>query len=446
MQQTKDTQKIGLTTALTIVVASMIGTGVFTSLGFQIASIKQPFVILVLWVVGGITALSGAFSYGELGSIYPHSGGEYQFLKKIYNPFVGFLSGWVSILVGFSAPIAAAAIAAGKYSTGVLKNVDLISENTQTLSMKIIAIVFTLLIAFVHTKNLKTISLFQRLFTILKIVLIVVFIAFGFILPEAQNISFSPDKETITEIFSGTFAVALIFVIYAYSGWNASAYISEEIKNPKKNMPLSLFLGTLIVILLYVPVNAVFLYSTPVEKMIMQEEVAYIAANNIFGQTGGVIMGVLISIGLISSISSMTWTGPRVMKVIGEDYKMLRFFSKKNKNDIPLTAIIVQTLLVLFMIITSTFESIIYYIGFTLTLSSFITVLGVYVLRKKKPNIERKYKTWGYPVTPAIYLIVTGWMMFYIIKNKPIIVLYSVLTIIIGAIFFFLNKQIFNRK
>ncbi|MBN2892614.1 MAG: amino acid permease [Bacteroidales bacterium] len=446
MTKNKQIQKIGLTTAITIVVANMIGTGVFTSLGFQLAGITHTFTILALWIIGGITALSGAFSYGELGSLYPRSGGEYQFLGKIYSPFVGFLSGWISVIVGFTAPIAAAAIAAGKYSSSVLKDTSVITESHQDLTMKIIAIFLTIIIAFVHTKKIKTISIFQNFFTCLKILLIITLIFFGFILSKGQNISFLPTSESFSAIFTGAFAVSLVFVMYAYSGWNASAYISSEIKNPKKNMPLSLFLGTLIVILLYVPVNAVFLYSTPASEMVMQEEVGYIAATHIFGHTGGIIMGLLISIGLISAISSMTWAGPRVIQVIGEDYKTFRFFARKNKNDIPAIAIVFQTIIVLFMVITSTFESIIYYIGFTLTLSSFMTVLGVYVLRIKKPELERTYKTWGYPITPAIFLLVTGWMMFYIIKDKPITALYSVITIAVGAIVYIINKKISNKK
>lgn len=442
----KNIKKIGLTTAITIVVANMIGTGVFTSLGFQLDGIDYAFTILALWIVGGITALSGAFSYGELGSMFPRSGGEYHFLGKIYSPFVGFLSGWISVIVGFTAPIAAAAIAAGKYSSSVLIDTNIISEASQDLIIKIIAITLTLIIAFVHTKKIKTISIFQNIFTGLKILLIIVLIAFGFLIAKGQDISFAPTKDSINSIFTGAFAVSLVFVMYAYSGWNASAYISSEIKDPKKNMPLSLFIGTLIVILLYVPVNAVFLYSAPVSEMVMQEEVGYIAATYIFGQTGGIIMGVLISIGLISAISSMTWAGPRVIQVIGEDYKNLSVFAKKNKNGIPATAIFVQTSIVVLMILTSTFESIIYYIGFTLTLSSFMTVLGVYILRIKKPDLERRYKTWGYPITPAIFLIVTGWMMFFIIIDKPITALFSFATIAVGAIFFIINKNLLNKN
>jgi APA family basic amino acid/polyamine antiporter len=306
--------------------------------------------------------------------------------------------------------------------------------------MKIIAVILVLIIAFVHTKKIKTISLFQNFFTGLKISLILILVICGFILAKSQPINYLPTKETFTAIFTGTFAVSLIFVMYAYSGWNASAYIANEIKNPKKNLPLSLFIGTVIVILLYVPVNAVFMYSTPISEMVNQEEVGYVASSFIFGKIGGIVMGLLISIGLISAISSMTWAGPRVIQVIGEDYKTFKKLSLKNKNDIPAIAIFMQTIIVVLMILTSTFETIIYYIGFTLTLSSFMTVLGVYILRIRKPEIERPYKTWGYPITPAVFLLVMLWMMFYVVKDKPVIALFSLGTILLGAIVYKLNK------
>jgi APA family basic amino acid/polyamine antiporter len=434
--------KIGLTTAVTLVVANMVGTGVFTSLGFQVSGIPYAFSILMLWLIGGIAALCGAFSYGELGSIFPRSGGEYNLLSKIYDPFVGFLSGWVSFVVGFSAPIAAAAMAAGKYSSRVLVDLNLISSGNENLSMKIIACSLCLIIGFVHINKLKFISAFQNFFTGLKIILILILIFSGFFMAKGQDISFLPTKESFAAIFTGTFAVSLVFVMYAYSGWNASAYIATEIDNPKKNLPLSLFIGTLLVILLYIPVNAVFLYSTPISEMALQEEVGYIASGYIFGKTGGIIMGLLISIGLVSAISSMTWAGPRVIQVMGEDYRIFQKAARKNKNNIPVTAIFIQTIIVIFMILTSTFEKVIYYIGFTLTFSSFLTVLGVFILRFKKPDLERTYKTWGYPVTPIIFLSVTGWMMVYIIKDKPIIALFSLLTILIGACVFVVNKYI----
>jgi APA family basic amino acid/polyamine antiporter len=416
----------------------MIGTGIFTSLGFQLENISLAFTILLLWIVGGVTALFGAFAYGELGSLFPRSGGEYHFLGKIYHPLIGFLAGWVSFVIGFSAPIAAAGIAAGKYTTSVFVDVGLISVEYQTLMLKTMACVLVFSIALIHTSRFRTISIFQNFFTGLKISLIVVLCVFGFMIPAPQDISFLPDLESISAVFSSAFAVSLVFVMYSYSGWNASAYIINEIDNPRRNMPLSLSIGTLIVILLYVSVNGVFLYTAPIEAMAGKEEIGYIASAYIFGRTGGIIMGLLIALGLISAISSMTWAGPRVVKVMGEDYQVFRFFSRNNKNNLPVTAIFLQTALVLVMIITSTFEDIIYYIGLMLTLSSFLAVLGVFILRIKRPELPRSYAAWGYPFTTAFFLIVTGWMMTYIVMGKPVTVLYSLLTLAVGMLVYLL--------
>ncbi len=439
-------RRIGIFTATAIVAANMIGTGVFTSLGFQVPQLTSGFTIICLWLIGGITALAGAFSYGELSASMPRSGGEYHLLSRIYHPAIGFLSGWISIAVGFSAPIAAATMAMGEYSAHVIIDTTTLSQNFQQALVTIIAISGVTLVSIIHLLNVKVVSSFQVFFTTLKVLLIVTLIAFGFILAEPQSISFAPTSESINLIFTAPFAVSLIFVMYSYSGWNASIYIAGEIKKPGRDLPLSLFLGTLIVILLYVPINAVFLYSAPVEELKGQEEVGYIAANYIFGNTGGVIMGTLIAIGLISAISSMVWAGPRVTQVMGEDIRILRFLSRTNRNKVPHYSLIFQYLIVIILIITSTFEKVVYYIGFTLSVSSFLTVLGVYIMRWKKPDMPRPYKTWGYPVTPAIFLIVTAWMLVYVIKERPVESLFGIGTIALGYIVYLLNQYIEKKE
>ncbi|GAB4302267.1 MAG: amino acid permease [Marinilabiliales bacterium] len=449
----KNIAKIGLLSATAIVVANMVGTGVFTSLGFQLFGIKSAFSILILWFIGGIVALCGAFSYGELGAALPRSGGEYHFLSKTYHPLVGFLSGWISLSVGFSAPIAAAAVAMGKYSSEVLKDINVISADEASMWKIIIAVSIVVVVSIIHLSSINVIKKFQNIFTGLKISLILILIICGFILADGQDITFLPipgKDGSWSQIFSSSFAISLVFVMYSYSGWNASSYIINEIKNPSKNLPWSLFLGTLIVMLLYIPLNAVLLYAAPVNELMGQEEVAYIGAQYIFqntflGQYGGIIMGLLISIGLISAISSMIWAGPRVTHVMSEDTKILNFLSRKNKNNVPSIAILLQALIVITLILTSTFESIIIYIGFTLSLSSFLTVLGVIVLRYKRPELERPYKTFLYPVSNLIFLAVTGWMMYYVLLDKPLQSIIGLATISLGAVIYYINKYYTNR-
>jgi len=442
----KKTYSIGVLTAIAIVAANQIGTGVFTSIGFQVFDITSGFSIAFLWFLGGLVALSGAFAYGELSAAMPRSGGEYHLLSEIYHPIVGFASGWISIAVGFTAPIAAASMAMGAYGSSVADALHWITPEGKEITAQVIAVTTVSIVTLIHLLKDKVVSTFQIIFTALKVILIVGLIIFGFMIATPTDVSFMPNSQSISEILSAPFAVSLIFVMYAYSGWNASTYIAGEIKDPGKNLPISLFAGTLIVILLYVPINAVFLYTAQITELRGQVDVGIISARNIFGDTGAVIMGSLISIGLISAISSMIWAGPRVTQVMGEDTKILNFMAKKNKNGVPAISLLVQFVLVLFFIFTASFESVITYIGFILTISSLLTVIGVFVLRKKRPEMERPYKTFGYPITPIFFSVVMIWMLYYVIKERPEQAFWGFLTIASGLLVYFINQFVVKRK
>ena len=434
--ENQNPQRISLFTAICIVGANMIGTGVFTSLGFQVGDIQSGFSLLFLWLVGGIFSLCGALAYGELGAAMPRSGGEYHYLSKIYHPALGFLSGWLSVTVGFAAPIAAAAMALGQYFCSV------ISEDFPSFAPKAIAVVVVIAVSLVHTKDLKFGSSFQQVFTLLKALLIVILIVCGFFLATPQDISFLPSSADPALIFSAPFAISMVYVTYSYSGWNASIYLASDIEEPEKNLPRSLLVGTAIVMVLYLLLNFIFLYSTPIDELAGQLEVGYIAANRIFGPVGAKIMGFLISFGLISSISSMVLAGPRVTQAIGEDIPVFQGLAKKNAKGIPYTAILFQLAIVLFFVITATFESVITYLGFTLTLSSVLTVLGVFVHRIRYPEVERPYKTWGYPVTPIIFLAISLWILIFVFQGKPMESLAGLGTIALGLpVYFFAAKK-----
>lgn len=429
--------KLGLFTITSFVVANMIGTGVFTSLGFQLMSINSAFAILVLWLVGGLIALFGSFVYGELGAAMPRSGGEYHYLSQIYHPIAGFLAGWVSITVGFAAPVALASMALGSYTTKVFPTLNPIAVASITL----------IIITLIHSWDIKKGSSFQNIFTIFKVILILVFIICGFtVTPQFQNISFTPDTIAWKEIISPAFAVSLIYVTYAYSGWNASSYIASEIKNPQKLLPKSLLFGTLIVTILYVFLNITFLITAPAADMNGQVDVGYISAFNIFGELGGNIMGMLISFLLISSISSMVFVGPRVSQVMGEDYNILKVLAFKNKKNIPLYAILIQSTISLIMIFTGSFEQVLTYTGFTLNLFTFITVVGVFVHRYKFKNAERPYKSFGYPIVPILFLIIMGWTLFFLLTERTLESVLGLITVFSGLIIFYLNKIYSNKK
>jgi len=418
---------VGFFTACGIVIANIIGTGVFTSLGFQVVDIQSGFALIMLWIVGGIAALFGALCYGELSAALPRSGGEYHFLSEIYHPAVGFMAGFVSATVGFAAPIALAAMAFGEYFQGVFNR-----GSPVALSFGIVWAV-----ALFHLSNLRVSSLFQNLWTIVKLLLIAVLIAAGLLVEEKQPISFLPHAADTMSIFSGAFAVALVYVMYSYSGWNASSYIIGEVKSPERNVPRSLLVGTIIVMATYVLLNAIFLATTPQNEMRGQIKIGLIVGQHIFGSDGAKVVGALISLGLVSTISSMTWIGPRVTMSMGEDHWLLRLLGRKNKHGVPTSAIALQLLIVNLLLLTRSFESVVQYTQFALLLCSLLTVIGVIVLRAMRPNISRPYRVWFYPMPPLIFALITVWMMIYLLRSKTMESFAGLITAMIGFLLYF---------
>jgi basic amino acid/polyamine antiporter, APA family len=418
---------IGFVTASSIVIANIIGTGIFTSLGFQLADIQSGFPLLMLWIIGGITALCGALCYGELSAALPRSGGEYHFLSQIYHPALGFMAGFVSATVGFAAPIALAAMAFGKYFVGVF----------DVGSPVVLSFVVVWVVTLFHLHNLKIGSAFQNVWTIVKLLLIGALITAGFLVEPKQEITFLPQASDTISIFGSAFAVALVYVMYSYSGWNASSYIIGEVKKPEKNVPRSLLAGTLIVIAAYVFLNAIFLATTPQEEMRGQLEVGLIAGKHIFGANGGRVAGAVICLGLVSAISSMTWIGPRVSMSMGEDHWLLRLLGRKNPQGVPRNAIVLQVLIVNLLLLTRSFESVVQYTQFSLLLCSLFTVIGVMVLRATRPKIGRPYRVWAYPLPPIIFAVITLWMMFYLLRWKTIESLAGLATALIGLLLYF---------
>jgi len=422
---------VGFFTACGIVIANIIGTGVFTSLGFQVADIHSGFALLMLWIVGGIAALCGALCYGELSAALPRSGGEYHFLSEIYHPALGFMAGFISATVGFAAPIALAAMAFGKYFHGVFNFGSPI----------LLSFVTVWIVALFHFGNLRLGSAFQNVWTLVKLLLIAVLIGAGLLIEEKQSITFLPHATDTMAIFSGAFAVALVYVMYSYSGWNASSYIIGEVKNPERNVPRSLLVGTTIVMAAYVLLNAVFLATAPQDEMRGQLEVGLIAGKHIFGENGGRIVGAVICLGLISAISSMTWIGPRVTMSMGEDHWLLRFLGRKNAEGVPANAALVQLLIVNLLLLTRSFELVVIYIQFALLLCSLLTVMGVVVLRMARPEIARPYRVWLYPIPPIVFAAITVWMMVYLLRSKTTESIAGLGTAIAGLLLYFCARR-----
>ncbi len=397
-------------TAIAIVVANMIGTGVFTSLGFQLMDIQSTFVLLMLWLVGGVTALCGALTYAELGSSLPRSGGEYNFLSQVYHPMAGFVSGWISATVGFAAPTALAAMTFGAYLEASLGDV---------LSAKLMAAILVLVLTGIHIFSHAASGGFQTLFTLLKVLLILVFVvAVGWSVSEPQSVSLLPGPGDAELLLSSAFAVSLIYVNYAYTGWNAATYIINEVDEPQRNMPVILFVGTAIVMVLYLLLNYMFLHAAPQEQMAGKIEIGVIVAQSAFGETGAMVMGIMLATLLVSTVSAMVIAGPRVLQVIGEDFRLFRVMARKSREQIPVIAILVQSGLTLFFIMTSTFESVLVFSGFVMGVNTFFAVAGVFILRRRS-DVKAAYRTFGYPVTPLIYLILMAWTLTFILINRP---------------------------
>ena len=401
---------VSLIVATAIVVADMVGVGVFTSLGFQVNDIPSGFSILLLWTVGGIVALCGVFSYGELGAMFPRSSGEYNFLSRAYHPALGFVAGWVSATVGFAAPVALAAMAFGEYARSVLPEAPPIA----------LAIGIVWLVSLVQLTGVKHSSAFQLISTVLKVMLIVAFLAAGFAVSSPQPISFAPSSSDLSHVASAPFAISLVFVMYAFSGWNAATYIIGEMRLPERNLPRAMLTGTLTVLVLYVALNAVFLHTAPIDRLAGQLDVARISGSYIFGDTGGRVVGAMICVGLISSISAMMWIGPRVIMTMGEDIPALRVFARRSARGVPACAILFQLTVASLLLLTRSFEAVLDFVQFALLFCSFFTVLGVIKLRITHPGLSRPYRAWGYPVTPLVFLLVTGFMMYYLLLDRPL--------------------------
>ena len=425
-----DKKTIGFYTATSIVIANMVGTGVFTSLGYQVLDIKNGSSILLLWIIGGVVSLLGALCYAEIGTTFPRSGGEYNYLSKIYHPAVGFMSGFVSSTVAFAAPVAAAALALGTYFNNVF-----------AVDPKITASIVVVALSFVHAFTLNWGSKIQTAFTAIKVLLIITFIVVGLCSGHTGDVNFSMNSNTMGDITTAAFAIALFFVSYSYSGWNAASYIAGEIENPQKNLPKSLLYGTVIVTVLYVLLNYVFLYTAPIGKLAGIYDVGFVSANYIFGITGAKIISMIISILLVSSVSSMVMAGPRVSQAMGTDMKFLSFLGKTTKNNTPLIATFFQCIISLFFIFTATFNQVIIYIGFTLMLFTFLTVFGLFVIRTKKMSIPGAFKTPLYPLTPILFLIFNCWLLCYGIIKQPFESLIGVGTVLLGLVVYFIGRK-----
>lgn len=437
-------RRLGLFPATSIVIANMIGAGVFTISGLLMSGLGNPLLMIALWGAGGIIALCGAISYGELGAAMPGAGGEYLFLSRLYHPVFGFLSGWVSFIVGFSAPIAASAMGFSEYFTRAFPAIPEWYDNQsiinsiplQTLLPVLVIVLFTI----IHYRGLKTGARVQNFLTIMKVMLMVILISAGFL----------SGKGNINNIFSGrlmtsgteawkTIGLSLMWIMFAYSGWNASTYIGSEIKNPSRNLPASLLLGTLIVIILYIGINMFYIYGAEPGSMNDVISVGGLAAGNLFGKKAGMLFSLLISFALFSSLSAFLIIGPRVYYSMARDGLFFRSLSKVHtKYGAPSNSVLIQGILACLMVISGTFEQVLTYMGFSLGIFPILTVAGVMKLRKTRPEAVR-FK--GYPWAQILYISTGILILGLSYMQRPVESSIALITVLAGIPAYYLFKK-----
>lgn len=395
-------KKIGWKTATAIVISNMVGTGVFTSLGYQVPELHNTFTIILLWTIGGILALIGAFIYAELGAHFKQSGGDYIYLSRTYHPIMGYITSWVSLIVGFSGPIALAALAMAKY---------LGFENERSTAILIIII-----IAVFQCFSLKVSSRFQNIFAVLKVAFIVVLILIGISISPSPTNALLWDNSWTHEIIVSAFASSLVFVTYAYTGWNSASYIVEEIEKPKVNLPKALIIGTVFVTVSYVLVNFVFLKHASIEQMEGKEDIANIAFTNILGVRGVKWISYLIALQLVSTISGYLWVGSRVTQATAKENHLWSYLGKENKNRIPIWAVVAHTLISILIILSGKFEEIFIYTAFVLQLLSTAAVSTSLFIKKKDRVL---FKGNIFLLMPVIFLLFSFYILYFTFVNHP---------------------------
>lgn len=430
-------RRLGTFSATAIVVANMIGTGIFTTSGLLAGNLPSPGWVLLCWLFGGIIAIAGALCYAELATRMPEAGGEYVYLKKLYHPSLGFLAGWTSLIVGFSAPIAAAAMGFAEYIHAGLNSQLFHLDAVQLIIFKKgIAVAVIALFTFLHYFGLTLGSRVQNVLTILKILIVAGLAFVGLLFGNGSGPSLSLTGESSGLMAIGT---AMMLVMFSYSGWNASAYIAGEIARPKRTIPLSLIGGTAIVIVLYLAINFFIFRMVPYSDLKGTIPVVEMAAVQAFGEGMGKVFSLLVGVGLLSCLSAFIMIGPRVYYAMARDRLFFPFAAKVHpRHKVPGKSIVVQGSIAVLMVLIGSFEQLIIYIAFALNIFLWLAVVGVFLARKKKVGEESAVKVWGYPIVPLFFLTASLVLMVFNYVNRPMESSAAVLTVLFGIPCYFL--------
>lgn len=419
-------KKISIYTASAIVVANMIGTGVFTSVGFQLSAVQNTWSILLLWLLGGLLSLFGAFAYAELGTHFKESGGDYIYLSRVFHPLVGYLSAWAGLTVGFSAPVALAAMAFTKYLSpfGLQGNLYL-------------AIGIIMLIGLLHSFTIRHSSKLQNISTLIKIIFIVVLVIVGFLIQGNVNTALNWTDSWKHEMVQPGFAVSMVYVSFAYVGWNAAAYVVDEIEDPSKNLPRALIGSTLFVAIVYVLFQLVLLKNASVTQLQGKEEVTFIAFDNLLGSAGGKWVSVFIALQLVATISSYLWVGPRVTLAMAKENKLWKPLAKKNNEGIPVAAIWAHVIISILLTLTGSFEKILLYAGFILQLMGSLTVATSLFLPKSKTTT---FKSPFKPALQILFLLFNTWVLVFTLIDRPKESLIGLAVLGVGGIIYYFDR------
>jgi APA family basic amino acid/polyamine antiporter len=425
-------RRLGPVSATAIVVANMIGAGIFTTSGIMADNLPSAAWVMLCWLFGGLIALSGALVYSELATRMPEAGGEYVYLKKLYHPSLGFLTGWTSLIVGFSAAIAASSMSFSEYFfAGLQDQISDLSALQLVLAKKSLAILIILTFTTIHFLGLRLGSRVQNFLTVLKIIIVSALALAGVVVGSGHLSNLSLRTEGSFEGMA--LGTAMVLVMFSYSGWNGSTYIAGEIKRPRKTLPVSLVLGTVIVILLYLLINLFIFETVPYSQLKGEIPVVGIASVRAFGDWMGDTLSLLVAVALLSSLSAFIMIGPRVYYAMAKDRLFFSFASKvHDRYKVPGRSVLIQGAIAVFMVIIGTIEQLYVYLGFALWIFPWLAVLGVFIARKKKIGEEDAAKTWGYPVVPLFFLISSLFLMIVAFANRPLESSAAILTILVG--------------
>ncbi len=429
-------RSLGPYSAALVIVANMVGTGIFTASGFILAQVGSSALLLACWLAGGIIALAGALSYAELGARYPQAGGEYVFLRRSFGPLWGFLSGWISLVVGFSAPIAAAAVAGAGYllrawpaaaGWSMPLGVPGLALSGETLLALAILLGFTSL----HAASLRVGVRVQNLLTGFKLLVLVGLIAAG--LGAWDGGGFLSGGLAAPGSRAAGVATALVFVSFAYSGFNAAAYLGGEIKNPQRNLPLALLAGTSLVMGLYLLINLAYLAAVPPAQIVGVKEIGALTAQALLGPLGGRVFALLVALCLLSSLGAMTLTGPRVYFAMARDGVFFQALGRvRPASGVPANAVWLQAAIAAVMVLSASFEALLFYMGFTLSLFAGLSVAGLLALRRRLGPPDT-FRVPLYPWVPILFILSNAWIITFSLVGDPWRALPGGLTLAAGA-------------